>query len=69
MAKDVPERSQTFEYSVFWQYLLNVTEHEKISTPDSFSSDENSESSIDISWSKDNFHIPRRYAQLLVASY
>lgn len=25
--------------------------------------------SIDISWSKDNFHVPRKYTQLFVASY
>lgn len=43
VAKGMPECSQTFEYSIFWQYLLNVTEYEKISTPDHFSSDENSD--------------------------
>lgn len=40
----MPQWSQAFEYIyVFWQYLLNAAEHEKISTADSFSSDENSE--------------------------
>lgn len=68
-AKGMSECSQTFEYNIFSQYLLNVTEHEKMSTPDSFSSDENSQSSTDISWDKDNFHIPKRFAQLFLAPY
>lgn len=60
---------ETSEYSIFWQYLVTVTEHEKTDEKLTDVADENSQSSSDTNWGKGNFHVLRRYAQKFVIPY